>query len=64
MWADIHTAHTARERYRGQDKINPQRTAFTDREAVVVDDSLVRGTTAGRIVSMIRESGAKKSTSV
>lgn len=41
-------------------KLNPQRTAFINKEAVVVDDSLVRGTTAGRIVSMIRENGAKK----
>ena len=41
-------------------KLNPQRTAFIGRETVVIDDSLVRGTTAGRIISMIRESGAKK----
>lgn len=41
-------------------KLNPQPEVFRDKEAVVVDDSLVRGTTAGRIVSMIKESGAKK----
>ncbi len=41
-------------------KLNPQRTAFRGKEAIVVDDSLVRGTTAGRVVSMIRESGAEK----
>ena len=41
-------------------KLNPQHTAFMGKEAVVVDDSLVRGTTAGRIVSMIKESGATK----
>ena len=41
-------------------KLNPQPGIFTGKEAVVVDDSLVRGTTAGRIVSMIRESGAEK----
>ena len=41
-------------------KLNPQPNVFKDREAVVVDDSLVRGTTAGRIVSMIRESGAER----
>ncbi|MDO5562919.1 MAG: amidophosphoribosyltransferase [Synergistaceae bacterium] len=41
-------------------KLNPQPGIFQDKEAVIVDDSLVRGTTAGRIVSMIRESGAKK----
>ncbi len=41
-------------------KLNPQPEIFKGKEAVVVDDSLVRGTTAGRIVSMIRESGAEK----
>ena len=41
-------------------KLNPQPEIFKDKEAVVVDDSLVRGTTAGRIVKMIRESGAEK----
>lgn len=41
-------------------KLNPQPEVFHDKEAVVVDDSLVRGTTAGRIVSLIKESGAKK----
>lgn len=41
-------------------KLNPQQTVFKEKEAVVVDDSLVRGTTARRIVSMIRESGAEK----
>lgn len=41
-------------------KLNPQPEVFHDREAVVVDDSLVRGTTAGRIVSLIKDSGAKK----
>jgi amidophosphoribosyltransferase len=41
-------------------KLNPQQTVFKDKEAVVIDDSLVRGTTAGRIVSMIRDCGAKK----
>jgi len=41
-------------------KLNPQPEVFKGREAVVVDDSIVRGTTAGRIVSMIKESGATK----
>lgn len=41
-------------------KLNPQSGIFEGKEAVIVDDSLVRGTTAGRIVSMIRESGAEK----
>ncbi len=41
-------------------KLNPQPGIFEGKEAVLVDDSLVRGTTAGRIVSMIRGSGASK----
>lgn len=41
-------------------KLNPQPEAFRDKETVIVDDSLVRGTTAGRIVGIIKESGAKK----
>ncbi len=41
-------------------KLNPQPGIFEGKEAVIVDDSLVRGTTAGRVVSMIRESGASK----
>ncbi len=41
-------------------KLNPQPGIFDGKEAVIVDDSLVRGTTAGRIVSMIRDSGASK----
>jgi len=41
-------------------KLNPQPEIFKGKEAVVVDDSLVRGTTAGRVVSMVRNSGAEK----
>lgn len=41
-------------------KLNPQPEVFQDTEAVVVDDSLVRGTTADRIVTMIKGSGAQK----
>lgn len=41
-------------------KLNPQPGIFKDKEAIIVDDSLVRGTTAKRIVSMIRGSGAAK----
>ncbi|MEG1642378.1 MAG: hypothetical protein RR272_04615 [Synergistaceae bacterium] len=41
-------------------KLNPQPDIFKGKEAILVDDSLVRGTTAKRIISMIRESGAEK----
>lgn len=39
-------------------KLNPISEVFEGRKAVVVDDSIVRGTTAERVVSMIRSSGA------
>ncbi|MBQ9881115.1 MAG: amidophosphoribosyltransferase, partial [Synergistes sp.] len=41
-------------------KLNPQPGIFNGKEAVIVDDSIVRGTTAGRTVSTIRSAGAKK----
>ena len=41
-------------------KLNPQPGIFDGKEAVIVDDSIVRGTTAGRTVSTIRGAGAKK----
>lgn len=39
-------------------KLNPIAGLFKDKRAVIVDDSIVRGTTAERIVSMIRNCGA------
>lgn len=39
-------------------KLNPIAGIFKDKKAVIVDDSIVRGTTAERIVSMIRNCGA------
>ena len=39
-------------------KLNPIAEIFKDKRAVSVDDSIVRGTTAERIVSMIRNCGA------
>lgn len=39
-------------------KLNPIREILKGREVVVVDDSIVRGTTAKRIVNMMRENGA------
>lgn len=41
-------------------KLNPVREVLEGKKVVVVDDSIVRGTTSGKIVSMIRESGAKE----
>lgn len=40
-------------------KLNPVPGVFKEKSAVVVDDSLVRGTTAERAVTMIKNSGAE-----
>ncbi|HTW07595.1 MAG TPA: amidophosphoribosyltransferase [Acidimicrobiales bacterium] len=41
-------------------KLNPLREAIAGRRLIVVDDSIVRGTTTRAIVSMLREAGAKE----
>lgn len=41
-------------------KLNPIRKIFDNKRVVVVDDSIVRGTTSKKIVSIIRECGARE----
>lgn len=41
-------------------KYNPVRSVLQGKRVVVVDDSIVRGTTSRKIVNMIREAGAKE----
>jgi amidophosphoribosyltransferase len=41
-------------------KLNPMRTMLDGRRVVVVDDSIVRGTTSRKIVRMIRSAGARE----
>jgi amidophosphoribosyltransferase len=39
-------------------KFNPLRSVFRDRRVVLVDDSIVRGTTSRKLVRMVRQAGA------
>lgn len=49
------------ERVRGVAlKLNPIRGVVADKRVVLVDDSLIRGTTSLRIVRMLRQAGAKE----
>lgn len=41
-------------------KLNPIQSEFKDKVVMLVDDSIVRGTTSAQIVEMAREAGAKK----
>ncbi|MDW8032201.1 MAG: amidophosphoribosyltransferase [Aquificaceae bacterium] len=41
-------------------KLNPNRAVLEGKRVVVIDDSLVRGTTSKKIVNMLRRAGAKE----
>ena len=41
-------------------KLNPVRSVLSERRVILVDDSLVRGTTSQKIVRMVRAAGAKE----
>lgn len=41
-------------------KLNPVKSVLKDKHVILVDDSIVRGTTMKKIVDMVRKSGAKK----
>lgn len=41
-------------------KLNAMPAVFQDKNVLLVDDSIVRGTTMAQIVDMVRKAGAKK----
>ena len=41
-------------------KLNPVRDLLNGKRVIIVDDSIVRGTTSGRIVDMVKSCGAKE----
>ena len=41
-------------------KLNPIRSTVEGKRIILIDDSIVRGTTSGRIVKLLREAGAKE----
>lgn len=41
-------------------KLNPQVSVLKNKRVIVIDDSLVRGTTSQKIISLIRQAGAKE----
>lgn len=41
-------------------KLNPIKSVVDGKRVVMVDDSIVRGTTSGRVVKLLREAGAKE----
>ncbi len=43
-----------------QVKLNPIREAVEGKRVIMIDDSIVRGTTSNRIVSMLKEAGARE----
>jgi len=41
-------------------KLNPVRSLLTGQRVILIDDSIVRGTTSRKIVRMVRDAGAKE----
>lgn len=55
----IEPSQTIRD-WRARIKYNPVRSVIEGRSVVLVDDSIVRGTTSRRLIRMLREAGARE----
>ena len=55
----IHPSQSIRD-FKVKIKLSPQKKLINGKKVVVVDDSLVRGTTSKSVVKMIRQAGAKE----
>ena len=42
-----------------KEKLNPIRSVIKDKNVIILDDSIVRGTTTAQIINLIRDAGAK-----
>lgn len=41
-------------------KLNPVEEVLKDRRVIIIDDTIVRGTTSGKIIKLLRDAGAKE----
>ncbi len=41
-------------------KLNPVESVLRDKRVIIIDDTIVRGTTSGKIIRMLRDAGAKE----
>ena len=41
-------------------KLNPQKEVITGKRVIIIDDSIVRGTTSQKIIRLVRQAGAKE----